>query len=363
MPRTSPLTIEQVLVWADAHFARTGQWPTTTGGPVHEDPAETWQAISQAMYHCRRGFQRPKYSLAQLLADQRDKRNPRQLPDLTVEQILTWVAEHVRRTGQFPEPRSGPIPRTNETWAMVASALRYGRRGLQQSSLHRLMKQVRDELKVPTQELPTLEQVLGWADAHKARTGEWPTKTSGAIAECDKGYSWHTISQWLWQGWLGPQLTLPDLFKKERGVRRPSHQPALTIPQILTWADQHQERTGKWPNAHSGTIVDAPGETWEMVNYALVNQGRGLQGGLSLIQLLVQERGVRSRFYLPPLTKEQVCQWVRDYRTKHGCWPEHEKGPIEGSDGETWSALRGALWNGKRGFAWRTTFRQLCGEE
>lgn len=36
------LSVSQILAWADAHFRRTGRWPTERSGPVHGAPGETW---------------------------------------------------------------------------------------------------------------------------------------------------------------------------------------------------------------------------------------------------------------------------------------------------------------------------------
>jgi hypothetical protein len=60
--------VKQILEWADAHFARTGKWPTAASGPVAGAPGETWKAIDAAL---RRGFRGlpAGSSLAWLLAE------------------------------------------------------------------------------------------------------------------------------------------------------------------------------------------------------------------------------------------------------------------------------------------------------
>ena len=46
MPRRKPpLSVDQVLAWADAHKARTGAWPTASCGPVADAPDESWVAL------------------------------------------------------------------------------------------------------------------------------------------------------------------------------------------------------------------------------------------------------------------------------------------------------------------------------
>ena len=67
MPRKNPpLTVEQILTWADAHHARTGSWPHAWSGPIPEAPGETWQGVESALRYERRGL--PGYdTLARLL--------------------------------------------------------------------------------------------------------------------------------------------------------------------------------------------------------------------------------------------------------------------------------------------------------
>src|SRR5262245_7306945 len=52
-----PLTIEQILAWADAHHERTGEWPLKErSGHVQEAPHETWAAIHAALRVGGRGL-------------------------------------------------------------------------------------------------------------------------------------------------------------------------------------------------------------------------------------------------------------------------------------------------------------------
>jgi hypothetical protein len=54
--RKPPLTVEQILAWADAHHARTGRWPTARTGPVPEAPGEVWRNLDAALYRGGRGL-------------------------------------------------------------------------------------------------------------------------------------------------------------------------------------------------------------------------------------------------------------------------------------------------------------------
>jgi hypothetical protein len=65
-----PLTVEQILAWADAHHERTGRWPTHDSGPVAEAPGETWGRVNSALYEGHRGLS-GRDTLARLLGRHR----------------------------------------------------------------------------------------------------------------------------------------------------------------------------------------------------------------------------------------------------------------------------------------------------
>jgi hypothetical protein len=54
--RLTPLTVEQVLAWADCHHRRTGWWPGQESGPIPEAPGENWMAVDMALGKGCRGF-------------------------------------------------------------------------------------------------------------------------------------------------------------------------------------------------------------------------------------------------------------------------------------------------------------------
>jgi hypothetical protein len=62
-----PLTVEQILAWADAHHARTGRWPTAASGPVEGAPGEVWAYINTSLARGHRGLPWGS-SLSRLLA-------------------------------------------------------------------------------------------------------------------------------------------------------------------------------------------------------------------------------------------------------------------------------------------------------
>src|SRR5262249_29748543 len=155
-------------------------------------------------------------------------------------------------------------------------------------------------------------QVLLWADAHFRRTHSWPNRHSGPIPEAP-GETWGAVDIALKSGGRGlpGASSLPRLLARERGVRNPQDLPRLSKEQILLWADDHHQRTGRWPGPDSGPIPGAPGENWNAVNTALQLGYRGLRGGSSLAKLLRARRHVRNRADLPPLSEEAILRWAQ----------------------------------------------------
>jgi hypothetical protein len=135
-----PLSVEQILVWADAHHARTGRWPRVKSGAIDRAPGETWENADQALRSGCRGL-RGGSSLPRLLTERRGARNTTRPPPLDLRRIVAWAKAHLRRTGRWPTCESGPIADApGETWGAVQVALNLGYRGFPGgSSLARLL--------------------------------------------------------------------------------------------------------------------------------------------------------------------------------------------------------------------------------
>ena len=184
MSRRPVLHVTEILTWADEYRERKGRFPTADSGVVMAHPDEKWVNIDQALRVGLRGFP-GRWSLAQMLAERRGHRNRKRLPKYTVAKILDWADAHHRRTGHWPTLKSGPIKDApGETWVAVAVALSHGQRGLPGgSSLANLLakhRRVRNRASVPDL---TIGCILRWADAHRARTGNWPWSESGPVQE------------------------------------------------------------------------------------------------------------------------------------------------------------------------------------
>ncbi len=128
-------------------------------------------------------------------------------------------------------------------------------------------------------------------------------------------------------------------YPKRRPKRLRQRHRALTVHQILAWADAHFERTGQWPSNNSGEVCDAPGETWLNLSAALREGRRGLPtgSGFTLARLLTQYRGVRNRREPPPLTLDQILRWADAHFAGTGTWPHADSGSVLEAPGETWA--------------------------
>ena len=150
----------------------------------------------------------------------------------------------------------------------------------------------------------TVDEILGLAQLHYARTGRWPTGADGRVAE-DRQDTWCGIELALRHGNrdLPGGMSLAALLRERLGARKPRYEMRLTEETILAWADEHKARTGEWPNCNSGKIAVAPGETWRVADGALRKTLRGIIVKSSLALLLEQRRGV-------PQRHEELWLWL-----------------------------------------------------
>jgi hypothetical protein len=136
-----PLFVDQILAWAKAHHERTGRWPHARSGPIEENPGENWQKIGHSLRFGLRGLPGGS-SLPALLEEQFGIQRGMSRPALTINQVLAWMQEHRRLTGQWPKIASGAVQSApSENWKAIDNALRYGFRGLPAGlSLRRLRR-------------------------------------------------------------------------------------------------------------------------------------------------------------------------------------------------------------------------------
>jgi hypothetical protein len=93
-----PVSIPDILAWADTYHEATGRWPNKDSGGVAAARFETWLGVDAALRNGLRGLP-GNGSLAQLLRNKRGVRNIRDLAPLTENQILEWGDKHHEATG------------------------------------------------------------------------------------------------------------------------------------------------------------------------------------------------------------------------------------------------------------------------
>jgi len=355
----APLTIKQILFWADAYKAATGDWPSKNSGRV-TGTDETWARVISALQQGQRGLSSGS-SLAKLLAEYRSVRNQKDLPPLTVEQILAWADVHKEATGNWPDQKSGRVSGSDETWAGISYSLDAGGRGLPgRSSLAKLLAERRSIRNIHDLAPLNIPQILKWADAHKTATGDWPKVKSGQVTGTDE--SWSGINIALWKGGRGLPggSSLAKLLANCRSVRNKHDLSPLTIHQILAWADEHKIVAEDWPGKESGAVVGTD-ETWAGINTALRTGSRGLPGGSSLAKLLSEHLGVRNKMDLSSLTINQILAWADAHKVATGKWPNHSSGPVTGAN-ETWGAINASINLGSRGLPGGSSLAKMLSE-
>jgi hypothetical protein len=198
-----PLDEQEILAWVKDHKARNGTWPNLHSGPISTAPGETWAAIEAALHDGGRGLPGGS-SLGKLLAQRLGARTKAGVPKLTVRLILRWADEHHARTGHWPHTGSGSVQvAPGEHWKAIDTALRLGVRGLPGgSSLPRLLARRRGARNRAAPPRLSVAEILRWAEAHRSRTGRWPTGESGEVVEAP-GETWKGVEMALFKGRRG----------------------------------------------------------------------------------------------------------------------------------------------------------------
>ncbi len=284
------LTIEQILLWAEAHYQRTGRWPISRSGPLQEHPDRTWEAVNSALAKGGSGLPGGD-SLSRLLKRARGVEHSRRAwPELTRKKILEWADYHHQCTGKWPDRDSGPVRgAAGISWITVDRYLKQGGAKLPGgASIATLLRDARGVWDGRGKPRLTITLILKWATEYHDATGRWPVTTSGSVLS-RANEDWAAIDMALRFGRRGlpPGDSLSRLLTRELGDRYNPTLRELSTDEILGWADAFRRRHGRWPSRKSGQVNAGPnGLTWGAIDSRLHHGGRGLPGGTTLARLL-----------------------------------------------------------------------------
>jgi hypothetical protein len=130
----------------------------------------------------------------------------------------------------------------------------------------------------------TIEDVVQMIINHKKITDEYPTNNSGHVIGEPERECWNNIAQALYLGTRGlrydpnykTRMSLGTLMESRFSDYKRENNRPLTIDNIMEWADQHYQKTGKYPNQRSGRGFLPNREHWGLINNSLLGGGRKL---------------------------------------------------------------------------------------
>jgi hypothetical protein len=341
---------------------RTGEWPNEKSGSIPELPGETWAKVMSALHKGGRGL--PGGSSLAQLCEELGKRNPKNLPKLTIEQICEWARAHHRRTGDWPTKDSGSIfEAPGESWGAINYALKSKKsiRGLHGSTTLALLLKEQLGAGLSKYDINTIKNCIL---AHMERVGTLPDKYSGAVFELPSK-TWGMIDSALRKGnvELAGKSNLAKFISIEFKIRNLKYLPELDVEIIKRCILAYHKRTNEWPDKDSGEIPELPGETWSSIDSALYRGKRGLHKS-SLAKLREQLGGKPNHYDQPNLTKEIIRHWAQLYFNNVGKLPTENSGLIEEASYRiTWCAVNAALRQGLRGLSGGSSLSKFLFEE
>lgn len=315
------LTYDNILAICDQHYSNTGNFPTVKSGYC-KTLGITFRSLDATMSAGCRGLTK-RISLAQLLASERGKRNPSGLPNITEDNIKTWIMDFRNEHGRYPKRNDGRIASSDETWQNVSNAMLNGLRGL--TLRMSLKKYIATHFDVGSKRSDL--QLLKWCDQYFTDNGTYPNSgTTGPIPGTNE--TWQKVISSAMNRSRGFTKTLPQLLAEHRGVQNVQARSLLSRKKVIEWAQQHRILTGEWPRTDSGP-VPGTAETWRSIHTASKLGRRGLTPKRSLAQFLTDELSVPYRLAPCELTLEGILSAADAFNAETGRYPKQASGYCE----------------------------------
>lgn len=292
--RGKKLYEKQIVSWIKDYInENNGKYPNKDSGQI-EGTTETWSGINNALMTGSRGMI-GKSSLAKFMESHFvDYRNQKNLPNLSIPEILKWGDIFFDLHGRYPRQNDGQISGTSETWKIIDHALRAGKRGLTKGySLSKLFQEkrgCRNKKNLPTISEDTL---IRWIKEYKKNhSNKYPTcKNKNYIKGTDE--KWVNIDSALRIGLRGfPGCSSLTKFIEDNfaDYRNQKNLPHIGEKKLKEWCDRWYKEHDKYPQCTSGEIWDT-GETWSGIRHALKYGTRGFPGRSSLAQFIQENFG------------------------------------------------------------------------
>jgi hypothetical protein len=139
----------------------------------------------------------------------------------------------------------------------------------------------------------------------------------------------------------------------------------IKVNDIKCWINNYKEKCGKFPSDGSMGIVDKQEPvTWHALNHMLECGFRGLPGGSSLSQFIIDNFNVITLSNSEDYTELKTKQWIERFYDENGYYPTKRSGRIVwaneyGNSISTWSSLDACINKKQKGCGWATEVNSL----
>jgi len=157
------LYIDEIVDWMILFEKEYGKYPTQQDNRVIKEMGEeTWKSINSSLLAGRRGLE--KSSLGKIKEKYFDVKNQKNLPKLSISQIIEWTTLFIKEFQCYPTRKDKRIipEMKNETWSIIDTALEEGLRGLPKSSLADFLYKYFDKRNQSNLPNLNINEILNW---------------------------------------------------------------------------------------------------------------------------------------------------------------------------------------------------------